>query len=223
MRNAIRNLSTKSECWIVVVAAFGWFMVSSLFSLVHPAATPPISQRRIESLLIFEAIVLALLAAFLSVRGWTIGRLGIMPTIKDTLIGIGLAAAVYAIYVSTWMISTAIGYQPGYAGSYREVAAHDFTLPIVLAASILNPFYEEVFLCGYLVTAGKSAGRPTAAVNGSVAIRLLCHLYQGGIGVLMIIPVGLIFTSWYARTARLWPVLVAHALFDLTATAHFLR
>jgi len=49
----------------------------------------------------------------------------------------------------------------------------------------------------------------------SLAIRLTCHLYQGAAGVIGIVPLGFIFTYWYARTGRLWPVVLAHALFDV--------
>jgi len=33
--------------------------------------------------------------------------------------------------------------------------------------------------------------------------------------VIGIVPLGFIFTYWYARTGRLWPVVLAHALFDV--------
>jgi uncharacterized protein len=223
MRNAIQRLSARTEFWIVCVGAFGLSIVASLRMLLHPGASPPFTERSLESLLVYETIMLALLGAFLWVRGWRFGRLGIRPTLADTLRGFGLAFATYAVYVATWYISSALGLQPGYAGTYRELAVHDLTLHAVIASSVLNPFYEEVFLCGYLVSVAKDAGRLSAGVNGSIAIRLLCHLYQGGVGVLTIIPVGLLFTWWYARTARLWPVLVAHAFIDLTSMLQFLR
>jgi membrane protease YdiL (CAAX protease family) len=223
MRNPIQRLSATGEVWIVAAGAFGWAMVSSLRLLLYPGAAPPLTERRLESLLTFEAIMLALLAAFLWMRGWRFARFGIRPTLTDTLRGFGLAFATYVVYVATWYISAALGLQPGYAGSYRELAAHDLSLQAVIAVSLLNPFYEEVFLCGYLVTVAKDSGRLSAGVNGSIAIRLVCHLYQGGVGVLTIVPLGLLFTWWYARTGRLWPVLVAHALIDLTSMLQFLR
>ena len=32
-------------------------------------------------------------------------------------------------------------------------------------------------------------------------------------------PLALLFAWWYARTARLWPLIVAHAMLDLAALA----
>jgi membrane protease YdiL (CAAX protease family) len=77
-------------------------------------------------------------------------------------------------------------------------------------------------LCEFIVTAAKKYNRSTAGINVSVAVRVLYHLYQGSIGVLGIIPVRLIFALWYARTGRLWPVFVAHALFDAIGLLQFL-
>jgi membrane protease YdiL (CAAX protease family) len=62
---------------------------------------------------------------------------------------------------------------------------------------------------------------PVVCVNVSVALRLVCHLYQGTLGVLSVIPVGLIFAYWYVRTGRLWPLIVAHALLDFISLAAF--
>jgi uncharacterized protein len=82
---------------------------------------------------------------------------------------------------------------------------------------LINPFFEEVFVCGYVMTALKRADNPWAAINTSVAIRMLYHLYQGPKGVLSIIPFGLIFGFSYARTGRLWPLVIAHSIADLLA------
>jgi uncharacterized protein len=78
----------------------------------------------------------------------------------------------------------------------------------------VNPFFEELFVCGYLITVAKESGRPALGVNASIAVRLAYHLYQGGVGVLGIIPLGMIFAFWFSKTGRLWPVVVAHALAD---------
>jgi membrane protease YdiL (CAAX protease family) len=223
IRGRIRALSVKTEFAIVVVGAFGYFVLRSLHTALYPAATPPISQSRLEYLLVYESITLVLLCIFLYLRGWTTKRLGISVTAKDTLIGLGLVVAGYVGFVLMWWIAAAIGIRPSYAGAHPELVARGLTLPVVIAVSVLNPIYEETFLCGYIVTSAKAIDRTVAGVNVSIAIRLLYHLYQGGIGVLQIIPIGLIFTWWYARTGRLWPVFVAHALLDAIGLLHYVR
>jgi CAAX protease family protein len=223
MRGLIRSLSARSEYAIVLLTAFGYFTFSSLVAVLRPSSVPPISQNHLEALLIYESAVLLLLGAFLHVRGWTMARLGISPTARDTLLGVCLAVAAYGAYVAIWFIASAAGAHPTYTGTYREIAAHSLALPVVLAVSILNPVYEETFLCGYIITVAKGTGSTTAGVNVSVAIRLLYHLYQGGVGVIGIIPFGLIFAWWYARTGRLWPLFVAHGLTDAAGLLQFVR
>jgi len=83
--------------------------------------------------------------------------------------------------------------------------------------SIVNALYEEIFVTGYVVTALKQARSDWFAVNVSVGIRLAYHLYQGQMGVLTVLPLGLIFGFWFARTGRLWPLVVAHAAMDMLA------
>ena len=78
-------------------------------------------------------------------------------------------------------------------------------------------FFEELFVCGYLISALKEKRGFAMAVNASAALRISYHLYQGTIGVLTIVPMGLIFAYWYARTGRLWPLIVAHATMNLIA------
>jgi len=223
IRDRVRALSAGTEFAIVVVGAFGFFVLRSVHAVLYPAATPPISQSRLEHLLVYESITLVLLCIFLYLRGWTRSRLGVSVTAKDTLIGLGLVVAVYVAYVFMWWITAVIGIHPSYAGAHPDLVARGLTMPVVIAVCVLNPIYEETFLCGYIVTRAKEIDRTVAGVNVSIAIRLLYHLYQGGIGVLQIIPVGLVFTWWYARTGRLWPLFVAHAFFDAIGLLQFVR
>jgi membrane protease YdiL (CAAX protease family) len=100
---------------------------------------------------------------------------------------------------------------------------HGIPLWVVITNTIVNPLFEEVFETGYVVAALKRDNNPWLAINASVAIRLACHLYQGPLGVLSIIPTGLILAFWFARTGRLWPVILAHAAMDLIAILHYGR
>jgi membrane protease YdiL (CAAX protease family) len=86
-----------------------------------------------------------------------------------------------------------------------------------LANSIVNPLFEETFVTGYIVSTLKQHGSPRLGVNLSIAVRLLYHLYQGPFAVISIVPIGLIFAAWYCRSGRLWPLIVAHGIFDFIA------
>ncbi len=88
-------------------------------------------------------------------------------------------------------------------------------LPTIFAVSLLNPVFEEVFACAFVVSSLKDRRGFWFAVNASIAIRLSYHLYQGPAGIVSIIPFGFLFAFWYARTGRLWPIIIAHAMYDL--------
>jgi uncharacterized protein len=48
-------------------------------------------------------------------------------------------------------------------------------------------------------------------------LRAAAHTYQGVFAALTVIPVGVIFTWYYLRTGRLWPVVLAHSMQDALA------
>jgi uncharacterized protein len=223
MRQLILRISQQWEIAIVLLGAFGLFILDNALFLAHPSVSPPISQQHLEFLLLFEPIALALLGSFLYARGWTIERIGLRPTARDTLIGMGLVPAFYVVYVLIWWIADAVGYRPSYLGHYQALVHSGIALPVAASVCIVNPVFEETFLCGYIITTAKGMNRMIAGVNLSVAMRLACHLYQGGTGVLGIVPLGLIFAWWYARTGRLWPLFVAHAVLDALGLMWFVR
>jgi hypothetical protein len=54
-------------------------------------------------------------------------------------------------------------------------------------------------------------------VNASIALRMSFHLYQGPGRIPRFAILGLVFTFFYIRTGRLWPLIVAHALLEAVA------
>ena len=82
-------------------------------------------------------------------------------------------------------------------------------------ASTVNGIFEEVFVAGYIITALTPVRGMWMGINVSTGLRLLYHLYQGPVGILSIVPVGLMFGYLYARTRQLWPLIFAHILIDL--------
>jgi CAAX protease family protein len=216
MRKFLQPLSPGAEFLIVITVAFGFFIVRSLFSAVHPTIAPHHTGHSLNVLVAYELFLLVMLGTFLHLRGWTLARLGLAPTWKDTAIGVGLALAAYAFYVAGWMALVASAPQLAQAATRMTVVASGVSVPTAIALVLVNPLFEEVFVAGYTISALKDTRGESFATNCSVAIRLLYHLYQGVVGVISIIPTGLIFAFWYLRTGRLWPLIVAHAVLDLT-------
>ena len=222
MRTWIQSLSTNAEALIVCTFAFGPSQFGIFMILAGALPAPSIAQDHINRLLVFEPLVLLLLGGFLHLRGWTMQRIGLVPGWKDTLFGVGLAVAAYVAYAILWYACWFAHFRPTYLAGNAALVHGRLSLFSVAAVSLVNPLFEEVFVCGYLITLGKEADRLTAGMNASIGLRLAYHLYQGGAGVIGILPFGFLMALWYSRTRRLWPVIVAHAITDFSGLAPFI-
>jgi membrane protease YdiL (CAAX protease family) len=230
----IRALSPRVELMVVVLTAFGWFTYDSLRVVAVLVTTggsmqwAPSTEAELIELLRFEVIVLVILGWFLRVRGWTPAHLGLDPSwgggahgfglgvVLRTLQGVALALAVAFVYQ---FAVSAMWATLGQRVSLTDAALTEtqLSLATILAVCIINSIFEELFLCGYLITRLGDMRGMWFAINVSVAIRLTYHLYQGSAGVPSIIAAGLIFGYWFARTRQLWPPIVAHGSLNLIA------
>lgn len=212
----IKSLSDRGEFVFVLVLAFGWSIHGSLSATLSAQPPVPISAGGLVGLLLLEIPILALIAVFLSLRGWTLARLGPPPAWRDVLPGLGLALATAVMF---WLLQALV---PSVGLSVPSVEqavpiADGIGWPIVLSTSLVNGFYEEALVCGYLITAMRDKRSMWAAIHLSTAIRTAYHLYQGSTGVISIVPMGLAYAWLYARTGRLWPLVLAHVVLDAWA------
>ena len=223
LRDTVQAWSVRTEALIVLIGAFGLALLSTVVYLTGDEPMAAITESELRSLLIYESVTFLLLGGFLHLRGWTFRRIGLTLKLADPFIGVGLAIGVYLVFTGLWKLATAVHLQPAYLHGASSVVEGQFALLTVVASSAVNAVFEEVFVCGYIVTVAKDNGRLAVGVNASVAIRLAYHLYEGGAGVMMAVPVGLIFALWFSRTGRLWPVVIAHALIDIAALISFVK
>jgi CAAX protease family protein len=223
MRHYLQALSLAAEFAIVILGAFGVLLAMTLMTLLtrsgtaDPGSTGWYSAEHLISIIVYELPVGAAVLAFLRVRGWSLERLGIRVTAVETLVGFGLAfLAEVACYAALFALAKAA---PGFTKAMvaAQATPGGFGLATLLVLSIVNPIFEEIFVCGYVVTVLKERADVPTAIIISVTIRLLYHLYQGTIAFVGIVPFGFVLAWWYARTGRLWPVIVAHALADFIA------
>jgi membrane protease YdiL (CAAX protease family) len=212
--------------------AFGWFIVTSAWSFVdslEPTAQfAPITELDFRDLVVQEMLAFGVLGWFLWRRGWTPTLLGLawhqrpvagnlpLAFAHQALWGVALA---FAVVLLAAVILALLGqYVPhSVAAGTHPAVAPGTALPVILAVCLVNPIFEELFVCSYLMTRLASKLGAWPAIHISTAIRLSYHLYQGPIAVLPIIPVGLIFAYWYTQRQQLWPVIIAHAVLDLLA------
>ena len=223
MRQYLQALSLAAEFAIVILGAFGVLFVLTLIALVtktgagDPASTGWYSGGHLLSIVVYELPVGAAVFGFLRLRGWSLKRIGLRVTASETLVGFGLALlnelAFYAVLFGFAIAAPELTQ----ALATSEAKPGGFGLLTVIVLSIVNPMFEEVFVCGYVVTVLKERADASTAISISIAIRLMYHLYQGAVAFLSIIPFGFVLAWWYARTGRLWPVIVAHGLADFIA------
>ncbi|HEX4295398.1 MAG TPA: CPBP family intramembrane glutamic endopeptidase [Rhizomicrobium sp.] len=223
MRRFLQGLSPTTELVAVLVIAFGYIALLSVLDGIFPRPGAHHSTGSLALLVVYELFLIAVIAAFLGVRGWTLEKIGLVPSLTDSWIGVLLYIAAQLAWFFVWNLTAALA--PDIARHIAAVSTglvtHGLSMIAVGAVSIVNPIFEETFEVGYVIAALRGRVSPVVCVNVSVALRLVCHLYQGTLGVLSVIPVGLIFAYWYVRTGRLWPLIVAHALLDFISLAAF--
>ncbi len=79
---------------------------------------------------------------------------------------------------------------------------------------------EEVVVRGYAQTRLEQLKAPTAVILVlPTALWGLLHLYEGAGPALTVFCLGMLYAWYYHKTRRLWPIIIAHALFDLTQLA----
>jgi membrane protease YdiL (CAAX protease family) len=218
LQRLLRALSPTDEFIIVVAAALGPSIVRSV-SAAFESGDPfsGFSDASLSFMVVSDVIVLAILAAFLHARGWTLERIGLGPNLKETLLGVALAVGTEIITRLVWLLVSLPSPWLQNADETFGLFATPFHPSVVIAVSIVNPIFEEAILCGYMLSALKGRTHWGIAAGLSIGVRTLCHVYQGIVGLIFIVPFGLIFTWCYLRYGRLWPLIVAHVLFDFVA------
>jgi membrane protease YdiL (CAAX protease family) len=85
---------------------------------------------------------------------------------------------------------------------------------------LLNPFYEELIVRGFLITETEYLYQSRAlAIVASVTLQSFYHLYQGLPAALVHASTFLIFSIYFARTRRILPVVMTHMFLDVGALA----
>jgi membrane protease YdiL (CAAX protease family) len=208
-----RELSHRAEFAFVITVAFGYFILASVSSVFSAHSQAQISEAGLQFLVLYELVVLSVLAVFLAARGWDLQQLGLMLARSDPGAALVLGVVAYVAYAVVWYT---LGQSvPGASEIPDDVIEPNLRIHTVLLVSVINGLFEEIFVCGYVISALRKTRSVMFAINVSVAIRLTYHLYQGAAGVVSIVPIGLVFAHWYARTGRLWPIAIAHCLLDV--------
>jgi uncharacterized protein len=229
LHERIRRLPQSVEFLIVVSWAFGLPIFNSILAIGGGGGTEgsgtvtrmQYGNSALMATLIMELTQSLFLIWFLKIRGWTLEKLGLQVTWRGTWMGSTLLAVTILLLMAVMkVVDLASPLDMKIAMARYPVPAPDLNMQLVFIVSAVNGIFEEVFVAGYVITALSQARGTWTAINVSTGIRLLCHLYQGSLGVLASVPMGLLFGYFYARTRMLWPLVFAHILMDIIGLSY---
>jgi len=217
MTEATRTTTTPGEALVVITICFGWAVLSSLNAVASgfpsggtgTAAT--FNDRALLGIIGYELVLGTVALTILRSRNYAISTLTPHPTIKDTVWGLGL-------FFAAWLVGGTLASMFS-AGQPEQPIDHmvrqaNISLPVLIIMAMVNGTFEEVFLLGFLQRGLRNYG-PSVALGVTLLVRLMYHLYQGPIGAVWITGFGLVFGLFYLRFQSLWPVVLAHILWDI--------
>jgi membrane protease YdiL (CAAX protease family) len=206
---------TGVEVCVVFGATVGLSLAGSLWDGSAAQAASAFTDGHLLGLVAVEVLLAALLIPWLRRRGWSPRDVAGAPGPADLARGVGLWGLALTCSAATWLIFSLS--QPeaaqALADEQRFTGAPPSAVAVILV-SVVNPVFEEFLWLGYGVTRLVPRLGLRAAAAVSIGLRVIDHVYQGPWAVLGILPLGVAFTWYFGRTRRLWPVVVAHALFD---------
>jgi membrane protease YdiL (CAAX protease family) len=216
MTSVIRRFSGVTEFLVVLLVCY-WSAIAAnavaVAGQVMQVSIPvEMDDGRGLTLVAVELVGLAVASWIGYVRGWSLWSLGLRPTWAETGAGVLLAGATAAALISLGLLVNLAS--PG-AVRFGSVPG-SLSLLVVVLVSAVNPVLEEAIGVGYFTHALRRFGM-WPAVLASAGFRTLLHSYQGLTAVVIILPLGVVFALVYWRWGRLWPLVVAHALFSLVA------
>ena len=124
--------------------------------------------------------------------------------------------ALFSVSLLALTVFVAFGGEPD---ETANAVPNDLTIGIVLAGiavAVTAGIGEEIVFRAYAISRMEEAGYGRAAVWVPWAIFTSLHLYQGPLALLVIGAVSGVFVWLYRWQRSIWPVMVAHALYNVT-------
>lgn len=139
---------------------------------------------------------------------------------RDWLWGVGLFLAIGIPSLGLYWAGRALGITTAIIPSGLD--AHWWTVPVLILSAMRHAVLEEVIVVGFMLGWLRRLGwRAPAAIAASSLLRGSYHLYQGIGPFVGNAVMGVVFTLVYRRYGRVMPLVIAHALLDITAFVGF--
>lgn len=210
-----------AELFLVLVAAFGPSIVSSISALVSPDMDGTVSTSVWDDVL-RQFTGLFLLVYVLHRQGRGLHAIGLNFKFSDIPISLVLAFAGYLTY---WALLNGLSFSyykligfaetPWHGGA--SVLGPTFSWAVVILIFI-NPIFEELIVRGFLMTEVKAlTGSAFLACLASILLQGIYHLYQGWMNATALMGLSLVVSLYFARSRRILPVILCHFYFDSMA------
>lgn len=218
------------EFALVIAIAFGYSILGSVGAFMvgrtvgAAGAVDAFTSSHLYQVVVYELIAFPVIAAILYARGWRPTDLPLGISAGTTMLGAGVFAVMwmagYLVNGAAAVLFDSLAPELERLDAYRPSSPPDFVAIYIL--SLVNPVFEEVIVCGYVIVAVSARFGTTAAVNTSVVIRGLYHLYQGMAVLPFHLLYGLVQAYLFVRFGRLWPLIVSHALLDFVGLLYLI-
>jgi membrane protease YdiL (CAAX protease family) len=199
-----------------IPAAF--FLAVSFAWLVSTGGIVRVTDARLRTTIAVELVLALIILPYARKQGWHPQAIAGSPKPFDLVRGFGVLVGAYlAISLVYLILYFAI---PAVALDLRTPRITGTISPTsVMITAIINPVFEEFLWIGYAIPALGARYGLRVAIAASIALRVAVHAYQGALALVTILPVALVFTWYFIRTGRLWPLIVAHSLADAIGLA----
>lgn len=222
------------ELVIVGILTFGFSALSAILSLIDAQLTGGIGSTTVAlNPAQSDVGVLDLIAQLMrAARLLAIGGLGIYllwrsglvlpkiglgrPRRRDVPPGLVLAALIGLPGLGLVALARLLGVNAQLVASPDGGPWWQYGTLVLIA--IGNAVAEEVIVVAYFLVRLRQLGvGQNGALAWSALLRGAYHLYQGFGAGLGNAVMGVVFARWYQATARLWPLIIAHAVIDVVA------
>ncbi|MFZ2491753.1 MAG: CPBP family intramembrane glutamic endopeptidase [Thermoanaerobaculia bacterium] len=204
---------SRAEILLINLICFGPFAAMAIYRLVTRQMERVVGDAELLRIVGIEVVAGAVAVFILRRRGWKLREFGLRPTFPETILGMILMIAANLLIVMIYVTVVAfVGHPIADPGAKSNVS-----WAVLILVTLINPLYEEFFEVAYNLRAAGPKEGIAFAITLSALIRFTCHLDQGPIAAVTILPLGLIFAVVYWRWGRLWPLVVAHGAFDFFA------
>lgn len=202
---------------LVLAVGFTGPIMRSIDAALNPALLK-YSNGRIALGIMQEMVALLLFLVLFKRQGRTLKNIGLDFHWTDLPKALGLITASFVMvgvvtFAAPYIYSLITGHSLKLAGPTPDFSACSIWL--ILPFTLLNPFFEEILVRGYLMTEIIDLRKSVVfAVIISVTLQTSYHLYYGMFEAFIVGSGLFVFAIYYAKSRRLMPVILAHLLWD---------